>query len=431
MNRRLLGIVFGLAFAVAACGGSAAGSTTTAPAASSSTAVSTSLPPTTTPETSTTSPPSTTTTTTVLEKDVLEYGQWVLVLASLPIDEFSLEDAAARTPEVDGSRVLLSNDYPSLNAGYWVVYAGPFPENPTTSACPQDRPEDFTCYPRFVGDLAVALPNIVIWTETGIRQVNALTGEYVGVSGDLDPGGIFIDRFAVNQEEQVAFFGVGWEDFWYSCEASRGTVSRADLSTGLTDVAYPGYNPQLSPDGSLIAVIDASECVPDPAQDGWWLTPFDQVQIYRLSQGIALPVATLQLPGPTEVGDREVSDIYWVDDQTLLVFQRDGTVRRASIDRPNLEAAPIIDRSETIRFPVTVVGQDVYYTDDNTSSDGSTRLYRRNLMTGAVAETDITTDAWIIGATNGSDYVIVESTNIYVNGTFLVDLGAEIWAVGW
>lgn len=428
MSRRLLGFVFGLAFAVAACGGTTGDTTTTsAPVASSST---TATPPPPTSATSTTDTPSTTT-TTVIEKDVLDYGQWILVLASLPIDEFTLEDAAARTPEIDGSRVLLSSDYPSLNAGYWVVYAGPFPENPTTSACPEDRPEDFTCYPRFVGDVAVALPNIVVWTETGIRQIDALTGEYVGVSADLDAGGIFIDRFAVDHDEQVAFFGVGWEDYWYSCEASRGTVSRANLSTGLTDIAYPGYNPQLSPDGSLIAIIDASECVPDPAQDGWWLTPFDQVQIYRLSEGIALPVATLELAGPMEVGDREVSDVYWADNQTLLVFQRDGTVRRASIDQSSLDDAPILDRSETIRFPVTVVGQDVYYTDDNSSDDGAMRLYRRNLSTGEVTATDVTTDTWIIGSTNGNDYVIVESTNIYVNGEFLVDLGAEIWAVGW
>ncbi len=364
---------------------------------------------------------------------MLEYGQWILVLASLPVDEFSLKDAAARTPEVDGSRVLLSSDYPSLNAGYWVVYAGPFPEEPTTSACPDDRPEDFTCYPRFVGEAAVALPNIVVWTETGIRQISAVTGEYVGGSAELDPGGIFVDRFAIAEDTGTVYYGVGWEDFWYSCEASRGTVARVDLSTGLTDVAYPGYNPQISPDGSLIAMIDSSECVPDPAQEGWWLTPFDQIQIYQLSQGVAVPVASLQLEGPMDLDnrDREVSNMFWLDNRTLLVFQWDGTVRRVSIDQPNLDTAPIVDRSETIRFPVTVVGQDVFYAAENTSGPDSTRLYRRNLTTGEVTATDITTDAWIIGSTNGADYVIVESTNIYINGELLVDLGAEIWAVGW
>jgi len=432
MNQRLLGVVFALAFAVAACGGNTAETTTAAPTASSTTTASTQTTISTTPSSSTTLAP-TTTTTTVIAKDILDYGQWILVLASLPTDEFTLEDAAARTPEVAGSRVLLSDDYPSLNAGYWVVYTGPFPEDPTTSTCPDDRPEDFTCYPRFVGDVAVALPNIVIWTETGIRQVSPTTGEYVGDPVDLDAGGIFIDRFTVTQDSGTAYYGVGWEDFWYSCEASRGTVARVDLSTGLTDIAYPGYNPQISPDGSLIAVIDSSECVPDPAQEGWWLTPFDQIQIYQLSQGIAVPVATLQMEGPMAIDnrDREVSDLFWIDNRTLLVFQWDGTVRQVSIDQPNLDDAPIIDRSETIQFPVTVVGQDIFYAAENTSGDGSTRLYRRNLTTGGVTATDITTDAWIVGSTNGTNYVIVESTTIYVNGEFLVDLGAEIWAVGW
>ncbi len=430
MNRLLLGSLFGLALAVAACGGNATDSTTTAaPAAPSSTVVS--ITPTSS-TTSTTSPPATTT-TTMLEKDVLDFGQWILVLASLPIDEFTLEDAAARAPEVEGSRVLLSDDYPSLNAGYWVVYAGPFPDNPTTSACPDNRPEDFTCYPRFVGDVTVAMPNIVIWTETGIRQVSVVTGEFVGGGAELDPGGIFVDRFTVTEDAGAAYYGVGWEDYWYSCEASRGTVARVDLSTGLSDIAYPGYNPQISPDGSLIAMIDSSECVPDPAQEGWWLTPFDQIQIYQLSQGVAVPVASLQLEGPMDLDNRdlEVSNMFWLDNRTLLVFQWDGTVRRVSIDQPNLDNAPIVDRSETIRFPVTVVGQDVFYAAENTSGPDSTRLYRRNLTTGEVTATDITTDAWIIGSTNGFDYVIVESTNIYINGELLVDLGAEIWAVGW
>ncbi|VAW06280.1 hypothetical protein MNBD_ACTINO02-2568, partial [hydrothermal vent metagenome] len=131
MNQRLLGVVFVLAFAVAACGGNTAETTTAAPTASSTTTVSTQTTISTTPSSSTTLAPGTTT-TTVIAKDILDYGQWILVLASLPTDEFTLEDAAARTPEVEGSRVLLSDDYPSLNAGYWVVYTGPFPEDPTT-----------------------------------------------------------------------------------------------------------------------------------------------------------------------------------------------------------------------------------------------------------------------------------------------------------
>ena len=437
MSRQLIGILIALTVFTAACGATV-GTTTTTPTVTTTSTTSvpeTTVAPTTQPvaDDTATSVPATSTTVEPVD-DVLDFGQWILVLASLATDEFDQADAAARTRDIEGSNVLLSDDYPSLNAGYWVVYAGPYDVDPTVSACPADLPAAFTCYPRFIGETANAAGNIVVQLPEGIRQIDPTTGEFVGNLLPFSLEASWYDRFTVTNDGSAAFYGLGEEDFWFDCESSRGTVERVDLITGKTDQVYPGRYPQISPDGTRIAVIDASECIPDPAESQFVLTLADQVQIYDLSQGVAIPVTTFEIEGPIDPNDlgRTIADVHWLDNDTLLVFQASATVLRVELDSQTVVTDGLaIAQSEDFVFPTAIVGFDVYFSDVNLTGPGISRLYRRNVITGDKTPTDITTDSWIIGSANGDDVVFTTFGRVYINGELLTDLGGEILTIGW
>lgn len=83
---------------------------------------------------------------------------WTVILRSVAEDE-SADAAIAYAMELRGidliASVFLSSGYPSLNPGYWVVYAGEY-EDPDSAAavCGQLQQRGIECYHRFVGDEA-------------------------------------------------------------------------------------------------------------------------------------------------------------------------------------------------------------------------------------------------------------------------------------
>lgn len=84
------------------------------------------------------------------------YGTWVVILASIDTTQYSLDyaESTARAHETDGVDValLLSDLYPSLNPGYWVVYSGVFlSESPARQHCLALRETGIDCYQRYLG----------------------------------------------------------------------------------------------------------------------------------------------------------------------------------------------------------------------------------------------------------------------------------------
>lgn len=79
---------------------------------------------------------------------------WIVVLNSLATWEYDRVGAAARATGYRSqgieAHVLLSDDYSSLNAGYWVVYTGQFASDPLAAAhCRSIRWAAPECYQRY------------------------------------------------------------------------------------------------------------------------------------------------------------------------------------------------------------------------------------------------------------------------------------------
>jgi hypothetical protein len=77
---------------------------------------------------------STTTTTTTVAEGRLVSPSWVAVVASAGSEVEAQQAAAVIAAKRYPSGVLLSDDYPSLKAGLWVAYAGPYPDSATAEA---------------------------------------------------------------------------------------------------------------------------------------------------------------------------------------------------------------------------------------------------------------------------------------------------------
>lgn len=128
--------------------------TTTAPPP----ATTTTPPATTTTPPATTIPPRTTTTAPVPPPHVIPWpggSGWTVVLTSVPADGHTeaVDDAnRAIRAGLKNVGVLLSSRYPSLHAGYWVVFAGAYgTEAGAQSELPRARAAGFAAaYPRFV-----------------------------------------------------------------------------------------------------------------------------------------------------------------------------------------------------------------------------------------------------------------------------------------
>ncbi len=83
---------------------------------------------------------------------------WIVVLASLDVDRFTYSDAFSRSFDYDSTlgvvtNVFLSDDYGSLNAGYWVIAVTSFDmEEDAASYCRSILDAVSGCYPRFLDE---------------------------------------------------------------------------------------------------------------------------------------------------------------------------------------------------------------------------------------------------------------------------------------
>lgn len=135
---------------------------TTAPPATTTaappTTTTTAPPPTTTTPPATTIPPRTTTTAPVPPPHIIPWpggSGWTVILTSVPADGHTeaIDDAnRAIHAGLKNVGVLLSSRYPSLHAGYWVVFAGAYgTEAGAQAELPRANAAGFTsAYPRYV-----------------------------------------------------------------------------------------------------------------------------------------------------------------------------------------------------------------------------------------------------------------------------------------
>ncbi|MEO1060849.1 MAG: hypothetical protein AAFZ07_05475 [Actinomycetota bacterium] len=164
---------------------------------------------------------------------------------------------------------------------------------------------------------------------TRIVEVDVATGQVLRDLATIDLEASGIGRLQVTPDRQAVYFTQGWEDSWFSCESSLPVIQFVDASGGPSEpvAVGNGASPRLSPDGSRLAYLAASRCVPDPQNPAnWVLTPLDTVVVRDLATGseqrwtdtelAGLDAATLSYELLIET---ELRGLAWLGDDELVV----------------------------------------------------------------------------------------------------------------
>ncbi len=430
-----------MTMALAACSGGTGPASTTQSATGNTLAITSttsSIAATTTTAPSTTTITSTATTTTSTPNRLPGWDTWTLIYASLDVATHSGEEAAAIAATIDDAAVLISDDYPSLNSGYWVVYAGEWHDRRDASAwCPRVLEPSLSCYPRYLGgrisELVVAGGAVAQLNEK-LVVLDPESGEIQAtLSDNFHNEGEFPGWFNLNLRESELYFGLGFEDSWYSCESDKGQVIRLDLDTGTEDVFADGWSPTISPDGRWLALVSAAECYPDPEVGGWVITPGSQVEVYDLSTDAMLP-AFLFRPeiAPTSYDDeRQVLAVYWdAASGGLLVALGDDTVRSVALTRGVvLDEAPVI--FEMGESYLAAVSPDCYYFTSATGSE-SVLVTEVDRVTDEVTSMREAGGYWTGIAVNRDGEVLIGSSGqLILPSGEVVPIEGDVYNLAW
>ncbi len=398
-------------------------STTTTTTSTAPTTAATTTPP------DTVAPPVEVTTTTTTVTAV--WGQWTLVLASIPIGAGAEAEATARAVEVAGAGVLLSNDYPSLNPDYWVVFFGTWPDRPGTEDCPE-VPPGFTCYPRFLGD--VEAETAIALVDQDLVEINTTTGEVVRTVTEFFSGdGAYRGGFELTPGREYLYFSEGWEDSWFSCESSPGSVGRIDLSTGDITILWTGTGISISPDGNFAAYLEASQCIPDPEEPDYWvLTPYDTVVVVDLRIMEPVLMHSQALP----LGYDDPNALRAVDfhaDGDVVVLGEDGVLYKVP-----LGAAAAIQSHPQLLTGITgysaAVAGDALLTVEWNGGEGDAseiELKAQDMTTGAVTYL-LTAPAWIeVGVSPTGAIIAAFENEVYPHLDNPITAGSWVGAIDW
>lgn len=296
--------------------------------------------------------------------------------------------------------MLLSNDYPSLNPGYWVVFIGAA-EDEEALSCPEDLGSEFSCYPRWLGQS----PPRTAFADIGVAlvELDLATGEIVRTIEPFFNGdGVYRGGFSLTPDLTHLYYSEGWEDSWYSCEYSPGSVGRIDLETGQMEDLWQGTGATVSPDGRLVAYLEASQCLPDPeAPDIWVVTPYDRVVVVDLALTEPAFMDSQALPSSYD----DPNALAWVrfhPDGQALVATQEGTVHKVPLGAANpIQSYPIV-LSGMEGFPVDVAGNGLVMTE---WTDVGYALVSYDLASGDRTEL-WTTETWISAGVDAEGSIV-------------------------
>lgn len=421
-----------------ACADEGASATTTiAPISTDATTATTAAPETTPPTTvgatsatpSTTSEPRVTTTTAPVDA-ALRSGTWIAVLASL---EFAEYDAAAAQAEaaaigdmldLDGLEVdvLSSDDYASLSDGFWVVHLGGFRDefqaDQACSSLASGAPDCYTRYLTVVGDdqaVGYEHGNLLAVLDNGpLAVIDMATGAVVRTNEDVYYGdGSFPNNPTLAGGGTEVYYSVGFEDYWFDCDASDGTLVALNFADGEPEQVADGFSPVSSPDGGTLLYLASSECIEDPNEPQFVLAPIDTVVMRDLATGDEERVV-LPLDGDV-AGGFEFSQATWGPGGSVVLVDTEGGIYHLDGEEANLV-------SQLDGFGWWLVG---YHTDDEVVVLGHHVFDGESATTDLVAVDLSTGDQQVIEVYEGIATASLDSVGLHLviatEDTLIVD----------
>lgn len=448
MRKTAVAIV--LALVLAACGdttdpvpatdppGTTAPTTTTAPEPTTTT---------TAPTTTTTTTAPATTTTTVPPDGPPPFDTWVAIVASLPSadhDRDAAETVAAGFDLVELD-VLLSDDYPSLNPGFWVVYTRPYEFSwQAVEACAGLAGEIPDCYARYLGtDPAQPVGQaegtaLAMTDDYRLAVIDTATGELIRtVRPSFGGDGSFPGRPALSADGLSIDYSVGSEDFWFSCEASDGHMEQMDLVTGRAAKAGDGFAPVVSPDGTTLAYLASSQCFPDPAEPSFVLAPADTIVLRDIATGRESK-QTVPLTGNPEEGF-ELWNVAWAGSDLFVLDTFGGVSRFVDGDPTSPGSGPFADLVAAgldagghglVGFSTALDRLLVTYTYFDTDAQ-FTELHAVHPASGALELLGVYEDPVAVALDRtGAHLLIAAAGRLEADGRE-VDLGANVVMLAW
>ena len=272
-------------------------------------------------------------------------------------------------------------------------------------------------------------------------EIDLETGSVVRVIAQLPNEGHFFGDLQLNWDGTAALIAEGVEDAWFSCESSPGAIRRVDFADGSSEVVATGAEPRLSPDGTRLAYLAASTCIPDPDNAGnWVLTIYDSVVVRDLETGEeqtwtdeALQAAIVAEGDGTGSGgdliEAQYSGLSWVNDDELAV----GTLRLDPQTMEELERG--LSTSAEVGSTHTVLGfyreLDAFILGAKAWVDESDRLLLTALMNDGtfrpLSPSTVTAAAF---DSTYENFAILDRTQLWIDGD-QIELDVELSSFDW
>ncbi len=219
-------------------------------------------------------------------------------------------------------------------------------------------------------------------TDLGLVEVDVATGEIVNTVDDFfSIDGVFRGNIRLTADRSTIYFSEGYEDSWYACETSVGSIGSIDVATAAIDMLGRGSGVEIGPDESLLAYVDSETCLPDPEQPEFWvLTPYDRAVVRDVATGDEFVFETSPVPDSYD----SPSAVWWADiapDGSVLVQLQSGDVHRIPLSAAGgtIQDWPVAFTTQAT--PWEVVGDELIAT--LFGAEGSSDLMSIDTQTGA------------------------------------------------
>jgi hypothetical protein len=249
--------------------------------------------------------------------------------------------------------------------------------------------------------------------DSDLLELDATTGATRRTIVELFEGdGVFRGNLVLTRDRGSAYYSEGYEDSWFDCGSSVGSVGRVDLTTGATETIAAGWSPSLSPSGDRLAYLTSSLCLPDPEQpDIWVLTPADRVVVLDLATSARIEITTATSPSAYD----DPAALDWVrfhPNGDLLVATANGNVHRVASDAPTTaQNGPVVARG-VLMFPVAAYERTLVVLQ--IGDEGATTVAEIELGSGATS-TLWESELFVVAAGDPAGHVLVIDSDALEN----------------